>query len=476
MGTLTFLLPDPLPAAAARCLEQASLATGYDQSPVPTRRRFENGQLALTKDSTESGYLATPWPVAGLGVPLCLSATLVERPEPYHLLLELARGKLNQVRNLTAEWESIGMVVDLADRAELDKATRLFGRAVINAAENGSVGTSMDVLSHSLNLAERITRSFAEQLLHTRLSESGRLTTDMGWRISRIPSTEEQVRIARSCTAVRLVPDWRAIEPTEAGYEWSEFDNLVDWAETAGLRLSIGPVIDLGNSPFPDWLSQWHGDLPSLAAFTCDFVETIIRRYQGRVRIWQVFAGFNHSDSLGLGEDDRIRLAARLLDSARQTDPDGEWVVGVSQPWGDYLASEDYTYSPLVFADTLMRAGFNLSALELELIFGGGIRASRARDPLEVYRILELFSVLGIPLEVTIGTVGSVEAELTQEVCPEGWAETALALAVALPQIRSAYWSAQTFEIPSAGTRADWTPPQGGLPATLEGLRRKYIE
>jgi hypothetical protein len=455
MGTVTFLLPDPLPDAAARCLESASLAAGYDQSPVPTRRAVNGRELTLSKDANESGYLSVPWPVPGFGTLICLSATLRERPEPYHLLLELARGKLNQARNLTAEWESIGMAVDPVDRTELDEATRLFGRAAVDPDDPAADAAGGDVLARSLRLGDRVARTFSEQLLLTRLVESGRLTTGLGCRLSRVPVPEEQARIAAACTAVRLVPDWRGIEPTEAGYDWAGFDALVDWAASAGLRASVGPVIDLGG-PFPDWLRQWDGDLPSLAAFTCDFVETTVRRYQERVRTWQVFAGFNHADALGLGEDDRIRLAARLLESARQADPDAEWVVGLAQPWGDYLASEDYTYSPLVFADTLLRAGFSLSGIELELLFGGD-RASRPRDPLEVYRILELFSVLGLPLEVAVGADGPADD------CPPGWAETSLGLAVALPQVRSVFW---------AGGPG---PPPAPTFGALEGLRRRFI-
>ncbi len=457
MGTVTFLLPDPLPAAADRCLESASLAAGYDQSPVPTRRKLDGRELTLAKDGNESGYLSVPWPVPGFGTPVCLSATLRERPEPYHLLLELARGKLNQLRNLTAEWESIGMMVDPADRAELDEATRLFGQAAVDATDPAAVAAGGDALARSLRLGDRITRTFSEQLLHTRLAESGRMTTGLGCRLTQVPPPEEQARITESSSAVRLAPDWRSIEPTEAGYDWAGFDALVDWTESAGLKASIGPVIDLGG-PFPDWLRQWDGDLPSLAAFTCDFVETTVRRYGDRVRTWQVFAGFNHADALGLGEDDRIRLAARLLESARQADPDAEWVVGLAQPWGDYLASEDHTYSPLVFADTLLRAGFALSGIELELLFGGGDRASRPRDPLEVYRVLELFSVLGLPLEVAVGVDGSAGD------CPPGWEETVIGLTVALPQVRSVFWT---------GGLAN--PLPGPVLGVLDRLRRRFI-
>jgi hypothetical protein len=295
-------------------------------------------------------------------------------------------------------------------------------------------------------------------LLLTRLAESGKLITGVGGRLSRVPSADEQARIAEACTAVRLVPDWRSIEPTEAGYDWAEFDALVDWATKAELQVSIGPLIDLGGS-LPDWLAEWDGDLPSVAAFTCDFAETVVRRYQDRANTWQVFSGFNHADALGLGEDDRIRLAARLLEAARQADPQGEWVIGLAQPWGDYLATEDYTYSPLVFADTLMRAGFTLAALDLELLFDGSGRASRPRDPLEVYRTLELFSVLGIPLEVTIGTKPSPDGG------HPGFEEAALGLAVALPQVRSVFW--QRFADPVG---AD--PP---IPPVLEKIRQRFI-
>lgn len=456
MGILTFLLPDDPSAEAVRCLDRACLAIGYDQSPVPTRRNIEGGRLDLTKDANESGYLSMPWPISGSGTPVIHSATLREQAEPYHLVLELARGKLNQVRNLTAEWESIGMTIDPEDRAALGEAARLFGLAVTNRYDPESTTFAERVLELSLRSSDRLTRSFAVQLLQTRLSESGKLTTAVGCKLARTCPSEAQERIAEDCNAVRLTPNWRTIEPTEAGYDWTEFDAQVDWAIRAGLRVSVGPLIDLGGS-FPDWLVEWNADLPSLAAFACDFVETVIRRYQDRVKTWQVFAGFNHADALGLGEDDRIRLAARLLEAARQTEPDGDWVIGLAQPWGDYLASEDYTYSPLVFADTLIRAGFSLSALEVELMIGDGTRASHPRDPLEAYRILELFSVLGIPLEVAVG-VESVSGGNTN-----WYEETVLELAVALPQVRSVYW---------LGVQEDHLQ---SVPSVLSELRHRFV-
>src|SRR5262249_8821478 len=151
-----------------------------------TRRKLEGRELTLTKDANESGYLSIPWPVSGLGSPVCLSATLRGRPEPYHILLELARGKLNQVRRFTADWESIGLSLDLVDREGLDEATRLFGKAVVDPEDPGAAGLSEEVLARSLRLAGRIASSFSDQLLHTRHTESGQLTTGVGCLLSRL--------------------------------------------------------------------------------------------------------------------------------------------------------------------------------------------------------------------------------------------------------------------------------------------------
>ena len=45
------------------------------------------------------------------------------------------------------------------------------------------------------------------------------------------------------------------------------------------MPITIGPVIDITPGMLPDWAVGWRGDLPTLAAFMCDFLETVIGRY-----------------------------------------------------------------------------------------------------------------------------------------------------------------------------------------------------
>ena len=67
MGTMTFLLPDPLSADAARELEKASIAGGPEGMPWPTTVQIEPGRFLVERAVTESGYLAVPWTIDGAG-------------------------------------------------------------------------------------------------------------------------------------------------------------------------------------------------------------------------------------------------------------------------------------------------------------------------------------------------------------------------------------------------------------------------
>ena len=82
MGSMSFLLPNPLPAAAAATLPDACVASTvgyYDQTPVPTTVRITTDRLILTRTQNESGYLVVPWPVEPFGTLVLTSTTLRER-------------------------------------------------------------------------------------------------------------------------------------------------------------------------------------------------------------------------------------------------------------------------------------------------------------------------------------------------------------------------------------------------------------
>src|SRR5262245_9727123 len=134
----------------------------------------------------------------------------------------------------------------------------------------------------------------------------------------------------------------------------------------------------------------------------CDYVETAVSRYRGKVSRWLVTSGANGSSTLGLTEEDLIRLTAMAADAAWQIDPNLQLTFGVSRPWGDYLAGPGFEYSPFVYADTLLRAGLPFAGVEVEFFLGTSPRGNYCRDLLEASRLLDLFGLLGVPIQVSL--------------------------------------------------------------------------
>ena len=460
MGSISFLLPNPLPVAAPSLLPSACFATAIggtgssDLAPVPSQIEIADGQLTITRNLSESGFLVVPWPVGPFGCLTVATSTLRETNEPYRLLVELARGKLNQVRTQAADWNTIGLRHAPGFEDALAETTRLFSKALLAppSAEADLLATSVIEQGHTL--ADALVRDFTEQMFDTRHHEEGLLDTRLAARMA--SPRDLGAEYTRAFNAVQLAIDWRAIEAEEAHYDWSAADAVVALARSADLPITAGPVIDLCPGMLPAWIAGWESDFPTLVAFMCDFLETVIHRYKEDVRRWVICGGFNHADALGLDDDDRMRLAFRLFEAAAQIDPNLELVLNIAQPWGEYLVNENHTISPLTFPDDLMRAGLRLSGLEVELRSGVSPRGSLPRDLLEAARIINLFGILQLPLEITLSLPSSAQTDPiaaahgqeiwmpgSRTLTPEGqaeWGASFAALAMCVPHVRAVTW------------------------------------
>lgn len=460
MGSLSFLLPDPLPAVAQETLPCACFATAMgasgtsDQAPIPSQVKIKPGSLTISRNLSESGFLQVPWPIGQFGTVVASTSTLRESTEPYRLLVELARGKLNQVRTQAAEWNGIGLKHVPGFEENLNETTRLFAKSLLAPPSAEADRLASRVLEQSFTLAHQLVGEFIEQMFDTRHHEEGKLDTRLAARVTSPGSNAAEY--ARSFNAAYLGLRWCDLEPKESQYDWSSPDEVVALAKAADLPITAGPVIDLCPGMMPEWVSGWGGDLPTLAAFMCDFLETVIGRYKDDVRRWVVCAGFNQADALGLDDDDRMRLAFRLFEAAAQIDPNLELVLSIAQPWGDYLVDENLTISPLTFPDDLMRAGLKLSGLEVEIRSGILPRGSLPRDLLECARAINLFGILQLPLDILLSVPSSAQNDprasanaqsvwtpASSIMTPEGqaeWGASFASLALCIPHVRSVSW------------------------------------
>jgi hypothetical protein len=482
MGVMTFLLPDGISAEARRELECAAVAGGPDNMPTPTDVSIGSGQLRTRRGTDESGYLVAPWEIDGVGRVMGTTATLMERTRPYSLLLELARGKVNQMRCQAADWRMGGLQLTPPLQQVIHDATLSFGKAVTSVSGNkpsaGETQQTQQTLALAYRAAQQLVEAYVEQVFAIRHQRAAKLDATLSCRVQPISNGPPDflktgaIPYTKAFNHITIAFPWSDIEAEEGTYSWKGYDELVDWGVSQGLSITGGPLIDFSSVQLPPWLWLWERDVPSMASFMCKAIEATVRRYRQKIRRWLVSAGSNCARVLGLGEEELLGLTYRLAEAARQVDPSIELLLGVSQPWGEYMGTQDYNHSPFIFADTLIRSGLNnLSALDVELVMGVTQRGSYARDVLEASRLLDLYALLGVPLRVTIGypasdvsdpladpemqiNAGRWRGGFTPQIQAE-WAAAFGTLALCKPFVQGVQWihlsDSQPHQVPHAG-------------------------
>jgi len=208
---MTFQLPAGLPKDAAREMERACLAGGPDNMPGPTTLRFAGDQLLMSRPLDESGYIVTPWSIDSVGVLASTSATLMERTAPYNLIIELARGKLNQIRSQASDWKVGGLQVPPMLEDLLHEATRTFTRAITRAPSADANRLAQAALALSHQAANQLVQVYIEQVFRIRHQRQPRLDTTFGCRLGPSDEPDSADGFADTFNTVCLPISWNTV-------------------------------------------------------------------------------------------------------------------------------------------------------------------------------------------------------------------------------------------------------------------------
>jgi hypothetical protein len=472
-------------------VEQAYLS-GFDRVPWQVRVRHGNGELLLERPASDSGNLHIPWRVEGYGQVMLSTATLMERPQAYHLPLELARGKLGQLRNQLAEWQMVGLEVPARVQDKLAEALGYFAQAaVIDHASERSVRLADEAVRHALNAADSLVACYTEQVIAVRRRATPKLPTLLGVDLGPVPLAQTAAdRVVQAFNAAAVPLAWRRVEATEGHYDWEAIDRQVQWCRAEGLRVALGPILQFDRSSFPDWLALYDDDVDSLFSLATEFVKTAVLRYRGQVDLWQSAGRINSAERISLPEEVRVRLAARTIELCRRLDAKTPVVVSFDQPWAEYLSRHEMEYPPLHSADTLVRADLGLTGLALEINVGYHPGGTLLRDLLEFSRQLDYWSLLGVPLFVTVCAPSSIEPDrmATRRTGIPGtmwtpkaqalWVARYLPLLLAKPYLHGVFWGqlhdAQPHEFPHGGLFDAKGQPKPAL-RQLAAIRKSHL-
>ena len=473
MGILKFQLTSPTLASRHSELRKAYI-TGLDRTPTRLSVELRPGMMACHRNTHESGRLFVPWPVEGFGTPIVGTATLAERSQPYNLAVELARGKLNEVRNQLADWRQMGLRTPPELDAVLGEAHRAFIKAVTSREDpDAAFAAAQACLSACWNAGDLLVDTYTSQVLHTRLGSTPKLPTHLGCALDSDPRQAPWVaELATAVNMVQLACSWKDVSPAEGQFRWDEFDAQLAWARRQQLNIQAGPLVEFRPNALPNWIWLWDGDFDTILGLVSDYVRLTVTRYRGKIPIWHLVHRTASTDLLGLSEEEQIRIAARAIQVARQTDPAAQFTIGVERPWAEWMGASPFQLGPLHLADYLVRADLGLAGIAIEIAPGYSTPGSHLRDLFDFSKLLDLYSLLNLPLHIWFAFPSSAEpdpkadpsarVETTQwpsppdEAMQAHWASRWIALAVAKPYVRSVTWL----------QASDATPhlyPSGGL-------------
>ncbi len=466
MGLMRFILPPD------RISEETVLQTylsGMDRVPWPAKVRQGDGELVIERAASDSANLYIPWQVQGHGLVTLSTGTLMERSDPYYLPLELARGKVGQVRSQLADWRTIGLVIPPEVQQKLADATVCLSRSAVEPQGTPASIEHADLaIRTALDAADLLAGCYTEQALSIRRRNANKLSSFLGADLGVSLLDDYTAReFLQTFSAAGVPVSWREVETGEETFSWDISDKQVQWCAAHGLRVCAGPLLPLDSRGIPDWLSLYEEDFDSVSAFATAFIQAAVTRYRGKVDLWVCASRVNTAKILSLTEEEKVRLSARTIELIRGIDPRTPVVVSFDQPWGEYLGRREMDYPPLHFADALVRANLGLSGLMLELNVGYTPGGTPLRDPLEVSRHLDYWSMLGVPLYISLCVPSESHADplaLKQARVPAGswgpkaqqaWVQRYVPLLLAKSYVHGVLWNqlrdAEPHDFPYGG-------------------------
>ena len=489
MGLIRFLVPRPdqLPPGGA----SRAYITGLDEIPWPSRIVSTDDGLIVDRPPGESGSLYVPWIVEGYGETTLSTASLMERTQPYLLEVELARGTLNRLRNQLSAWEAAGIQVSPEMRRHLREAVREFAMAAVSQGRPlEACKLAGSALAATMKLMVALADVYSQQALAARRPNGSRLTTLFGADLGGTLLDEISARnFLATFNAGVIQFSWHDTEKTEGRYDWGRSDRQIEWCAAHNLKTCSGPLLRFDTAGVPDWLYLWEGDVEAVTGFMTEYVRATVTRYRGKVQVWQCAGRLNAGDLLGLSVEQKLKMAVRAVEIVRHNDNRTPAIVTFDQPWGEYVSQMEMDL-PLHLADTLIRANLGLAGVGLEINFGYHPRGTQPRDVLELSRQLDRWSMLGLPLLVSLvvpsGSGKDPLARLKPQPVPSGWnpelqeqwAKHYVPLILSKPAVQAIVWNQirddETHDLAFGGLIDRQGRPKPAM-AQLAAIRKQHL-
>lgn len=450
---------------------------GADRVPVRAEIRFEKGEIICDARSRGAAALALMWSVDGIGRILLETPRVLERPEPYHLHLELARGQLMRISQKREDWGFYDHPAGKHLYGEIDKARDLLVAAL--EAPDAAVAAKLadQSLTLGLKVGESLTSYHASINLAARLADKTLPATPLGCRVDPSHYSDASMQlIADAFQFVELPFTWAGLQPVEGKYETAHLERALQHLKARRMPIRACSLLSFEPWETPTWLAKTARDYDRLRDAIMKHLRTIVRSFSGHVQSWEVCVGLHAYNTYKLSFEQLVELTRMSAILTRQAAPKSEVLLGIVLPWGEYYANDPQTIPPTLYAEMALQSGVNFDAFNIQLQFGGQNCAQYVRDLLQLASILDRFGGYGKPLHVSCMGVpsngmtpmsGYWHDEWNENV-QAAWLHDMVRIALSKPFVASVSWQALSDGVAPS--------PWGGLQKKDGSLKKSYEE
>jgi hypothetical protein len=492
MGNLRFKVSDPQRIDSK--VWQTAYITGMEQIPWQCRHQIRDDQFIISRELDESGKVNIVWPTHCHGN-LCLStASLRVSDEPYLLVVEIARGTLSRLKSQTAEWQRMGMRLPDNFFPVAERSTKDFLKAITTPDRQLQEPLAQSSIEAAIQASTILCEAFALQALESRRQNEGRLSTLLGASLTtELSLTSIADGLLKTFNLANIKADLGTVEQSNGRINYVPFDEQIQWATQNQFKVCVGPIVDFRTGRLPQWMVLLDENYENILRSACQHAENTVERYRGKAHIWNCAAGLNSPNQQRWSDEEVLRMAVALIETVRRADSRTPVLLSIDQPWSEYLRDNEQAISPLHFADALIRADLGLSGICLELAMDRWPGGSMPRDLIELNRLVDRWSLLGLPLMVQLSSPteaavgnGKRVADWTtnngdrSEVPATGFVppEAIVQLLASKPSIHAIVWDQLSDQFPTATESSGLWNQQGRAKPLLNNLlqlRKTYL-
>ncbi len=381
MGEFRFRLPkewEPGPNQA-----KSIHVIGLDGIAAPCRVNVDDGILSIVRNQDDSGKVFIAFPFDDFGELTVGTGTLPESTEPYRLVVELARGTLNRLRNQISIWQQGSLEIDDTVTEQIVSATRLLSEAIMQEDQDLSDRDARASLQISMAATFNVSHQFGQHVSRYRNTQQD---LPRFWLANSV-STNLEGPADYSSPHFHLV----RVKPEQADAA----------AKIDRKRMIVGPFLDASPGGMePDVVGL--DDFLARKDFILNRCRKAIRQLNPSTSLLHVVSGLNGMGHRRLSYPQQTQLTSEMLNLIDESQVDVPMMVSFDYPFAERLATAVGGIHPLQIADSLLRQGVNVNFVGLDVNLDYWPCGSVIRDPLQWIEMIDLWSQLGLPLIINL--------------------------------------------------------------------------